>query len=149
MKRLVATVAVFALGVIIGGITFSRTIPRSVLAVPSCDGSCFKQSDIAALLVAAGIRVAPGLIPRSVVESSKCVGIQHWRPEGRYHVAYFPKRDVRNIMELEQEDTPYLLDCLALAKEHVAKAGFADYRVVSSGPALQHVSYFHFHVVAK
>lgn len=149
MKRLAITAAVFALGVVVGGISFSRTIPRSLLAAPSCEGNCFKPSDIAALLVSAGIRIAPSLIPRSVAESEKCIGVQHWRPEGRYHVAYFPKYDARNIMELEQKDIPYLLDCLALARDHVRKSGFANYRFTSSGPALQHVSYFHFHVIAK
>lgn len=78
-----------------------------------------------------------------------CVGISHWAPEGRYHVTYFPKKDARNIMELRAEDTPYLLDCLALARKHVSEAGFENYRVVTNGPALQHLTYFHFHVIAK
>jgi len=78
-----------------------------------------------------------------------CGGIQHWAPEGRYHVAFFPKRDVRNIMELTEHDAPFLLDCLALAREHVSAAGFQNYRFVSNGPALQHVTYFHFHVIAR
>ena len=99
--------------------------------------------------MSAGLAHTPNVVPAAVVESDRCIGIQHWKPEGRYHVAYFPKRDARNIMELTQEDAPYLLDCLSLAREHVGAAGFKNYRVVSNGPALQHVSYFHFHVIAK
>ncbi|MFN3631006.1 MAG: HIT domain-containing protein [Casimicrobiaceae bacterium] len=149
MKRIAILAAVFAAGVLVGGITFSRSIPRSLLAVASCDGNCFKPSDAAGLLMSVGVHLPAGLVPRAVVESEKCIGIQHWKPEGRYHVAFFPKRDVRNIMELQQEDTPYLLDCLALAREHVGAAGFKNYRFISNGPALQHLTYFHFHVVAK
>ena len=149
MKRLAITAAMFALGVIVGAITFSRTIPRSLLQAQSCGENCLRPSDIAALIMSAGIRIAPDLIPGTVAESEKCIGIQHWRPEGRYHVAYFPKQEARNIMELGQKDLPYLLDCLALARDHVGKSGFANYRFTSSGPALQHVSYFHFHVIAK
>lgn len=149
MKRFAQFALVFALGVLVGGIIFSRTIPRSVLAPASCDSRCLKPAEIAALLLSAGMRAAPFAIPGAAVESDKCIGIPHWRPEGRYHVAFFPKRDVRNVMELSPEDMPYLLDCLALARTHVQQAGFANYRFVSNGPALQHVSYFHFHIIAK
>jgi hypothetical protein len=149
MKRISGPVLVFVLGLIAGGILFSRTIPRSLLAPSSCAANCLKPADVTALLLSAGIQLAPGWIPRTVAESDQCIGIQHWRPEGRYHVAFFPKRDVRNVMELTAEDMPYLLDCLGLARQDVERAGFADYRFVSNGPALQHVSYFHFHIIAK
>lgn len=52
-------------------------------------------------------------------------------------------------MELQPEDMPYLLDCLALARHDVERGGLANYRFVSNGPALQHVSYFHFHIIAQ
>jgi hypothetical protein len=149
MKRISGILLVFVLGLIAGGILFSRTVPRSVLDPSSCTSNCLKPADVTALLLSAGIRLAPGWIPRTVAESDQCIGIQHWRPEGRYHVAFFPKRDVRNVMELQAEDMPYLLDCLALARHDVESAGFANYRFVSNGPALQHVSYFHFHIIAK
>ncbi|MGQ3055064.1 MAG: HIT domain-containing protein [Roseateles sp.] len=149
MKRFAVLVVVLVLGILIGGMFFSRSLPRSLLAAPSCDGNCFKPADIAGLLMSAGIALAPGALPGVITESERCIGIQHWKPEGRYHVAFFPKRDVRNIMELAPEDAPYLLECLALARGHVGAAGFKNYRLVSNGPDLQHVSYFHFHVIAK
>ncbi len=149
MKRISGVLLVFVLGLIAGGMLFSRTISRSVLEPSTCAANCLKPADVTALLLSAGIRLAPGWIPRTVAESDQCIGIQHWRPEGRYHVAFFPKRDVRNVMELTAEDMPYLLDCLALARRDASKAGVANYRFVSNGPALQHVSYFHFHIIAK
>jgi len=149
MKKYLIAGSIFCIGILLGGALFSRTIERSVISPSPCDGDCYAKADIAALLLSVGIQLAPNAIPGKVAESQKCIGIQHWRPEGRYHVAYFPKRDARNIMELQAEDAPYLLDCLALAKAHVAKAGHSNYRLVSNGPALQHVAYFHFHVIAK
>lgn len=140
---------IFVTGVLAGGFAFSGSIPRSFLAVHDCGQRCLEPRDLLGLLASAGIRHTPGLLPLKVAESEKCVGIQHWAPEGRYHVAYFPKRDVRNIMELTNADAPFLLDCLALARTHVATAGFQNYRFVSNGPALQHATYFHFHVIAR
>ncbi|XZG68822.1 hypothetical protein ACTSKR_09150 [Chitinibacteraceae bacterium HSL-7] len=149
MKTQAISVATFALGIAVGGYLFSGSLPRSFLAAQACQRQCMTPRDLLGLLASAGIRHAPDLIPSKVAESGLCVGIQHWAPQGRYHVAYFPKRDVRNIMELTPEDAPFLLDCLALAREHVAKAGFQNHRFVSNGPALQHATYFHFHVIAK
>ena len=149
MRRAAFAALLFAAGVLVGGALFSQSIQRSFLAFTECSERCLEPRDLLGLLASAGIAHAPGLLPRKAAESSKCVGIAHWAPEGRYHVAFFPKRDVRNIMELTVEDTPYLLDCLALARQHVAAAGFDNYRVVSNGPALQHLTYFHFHVIAR
>jgi hypothetical protein len=149
MRRAATALLLFAAGVFVGGMLFSQSIPRSFLAVTDCAQRCLEPRDLLGLLASAGIAHAPGLLPRKAAESSKCVGISHWAPEGRYHVAFFPKKDVRNIMELTAPDTPYLLDCLSLARQHVAAAGFENYRLVSNGPALQHLTYFHFHVIAR
>jgi diadenosine tetraphosphate (Ap4A) HIT family hydrolase len=149
MKNFFVLAVIFCVGVLLGASLFSRTVEGTVLSPSLCNNDCFAKADIAALLFSAGIQLAPGAIPGKVVESARCIGIQHWRPEGRYHVAYFPKRDARNVMELQAEDMPYLLECLALAKAHVAKAGYSNYRLVSNGPKLQHVAYFHFHIIAK
>jgi hypothetical protein len=148
-KRFLWLALAFTSGLLVGGYAFSGAIPRSFLAVHDCGGRCLEPRDLLGLLASAGIRHAPDLLPLKVAESTRCVGIQHWAPEGRYHVAFFPKRDVRNIMELGEQDAPYLLDCLALARTHVAAAGFHNYRVVSNGPALQHLTYLHFHVIAR
>jgi hypothetical protein len=148
MFRSLVSIAVFVAGIAVGGALFSKSIPRSFMAPESCGATCLEPRELLGLLGSAGIRLAPGLIPRKVAESERCVGVAHWKPQGRYHVAYFPKKDVRNIMELQPDDMPYFLDCLSLARSHVAEAGFDGYRFVSHGPALQHLSYFHFHVIA-
>jgi Scavenger mRNA decapping enzyme C-term binding len=149
LRTSVFALLAFAAGVLLGGYAFSNSIPRSFLAVHDCGQRCLEPRDLLGLLASAGIQHAPGLLPLKVAESAQCVGIQHWAPEGRYHVTFFPKRDVRNIMELTEQDAPFLLDCLALARKHVSAAGFENYRLVSNGPALQHLTYFHFHVIAR
>ena len=65
------------------------------------------------------------------------------------HFVLFPKRDVRNILEVQLEDGPFVLGCFALARELAKKSSVVDYRLYTNGPALQHVTYLHFHFVAK
>jgi diadenosine tetraphosphate (Ap4A) HIT family hydrolase len=105
--------------------------------------------DLAGLLGSVGIQHAPTLLPFYEAQSKECVAVRHPKPEGRFHLVFLPKRDVRNVLELTTEDIPFLVGCLALAREQVAKAGVRNYRFVTNGPELQHVTYFHFHVIAK
>lgn len=149
MRRGLLVLVTFCAGVVTGGYLFSKSLPRSFLAVHACDGQCLSLKDLGGLLASAGIQVVPGALPNLEAESKDCVAVRHPKPEGAYHITYLPKRDVRNVMELTEQDAPFLLGCLALAREHAAKAGITNYRLVTNGPGLQHVTYFHFHVIAK
>ena len=149
MRRVAPYFLTLLLGVLIGGFLFSKSIERSFLAVQSCDEECLQLKDIAGLLGSLGIQHAPTLLPFFEAQSEECVAVRHPKPEGRFHLIFLPKRDVRNVLELTTEDIPFLVGCLALAREQVANAGIRNYRVVTNGPELQHVTYFHFHVIAK
>jgi hypothetical protein len=149
MQRSLSFLVVFLAGLAAGGYLFSKSLPRSFLAASACDDQCLRVKDLAGLLASAGIQHAPELMPFVESKSSSCVGVRHPKPEGRYHMVYLPRRDVRNIMELTPEDVPYLTGCLALAREDIVRAGIRDYRLVSNGPALQQVTYMHFHVIAR
>ena len=149
MRSALLYTLVLLLGVAIGGYMFSNSVQRSFLAVSDCDGQCLELKDIAGLLASAGIQRVPSLLPFVAAQSKECVAVRHPKPEGQFHLVFLPKRDVRNVLELTADDVPYLTDCLALARKLVSKAGVQNYRVVTNGPALQHVTYFHFHVVAK
>lgn len=146
--RTLAILIAAATGFVAGGYLFSRTIPRSFLALSNCEQRCYKPSDLAGLVASAGIQNVPALVP-SVGESDQCVAVRHPRPEGRVHFVLFPKRDVRNILEVQLEDGPFVLGCFALARELAKKSSVVDYRLYTNGPALQHVTYLHFHFVAK
>ncbi|WP_366481297.1 HIT domain-containing protein [Rhodoferax sp.] len=148
MRRAISIAITFAVGIALGGWLFSRTIPRSFLAASTCESSCYKPNDLVGLLASAVIQQTSNLIP-SVGESNECVAVKHPRPEGRVHLVFFPKRDVRNILELQPEDSPYVLGCFALARELAKREGVLNYRLYTNGPALQHVTYLHFHFVAK
>jgi diadenosine tetraphosphate (Ap4A) HIT family hydrolase len=137
-----------AIAFVLGAALFSGSQPRSVYNLRDCQGDCLAKRDAGGALASLFLRHAPSLTPLLLEESERCVAVRHWKPRGDFHRVYLPKRDVRNIMELAQEDVPYLLDCLALANRHLAQVGLRNYRVLSNGPESQHVTYFHFHVIS-
>ena len=149
MRRMLPYILTLLVGVVVCGYMFSKTIERSFLAVHNCEGVCLELKNFAGLLGSVGIQHTPGLLPLLVGQTTQCVAVRHPKPEGRFHLVFLPKRDVRNVLELKDEDVPFFTGCLALARELVSAAGVKNYRLVTNGPALQHVTYFHFHVIAK
>ncbi|MDO9359232.1 MAG: HIT domain-containing protein [Polaromonas sp.] len=149
MRRFLLLITVLFAGVILGGYFFSRSIPRSLLAVSSCGHTCYKPNEIAGLLASAGIQRMPAALPGVERESDECLAIRHPQPEGRVHFVLFPKRDARNILELTPEDQPFVMGCFALARELARETDALNWRLLTNGPALQHVTYLHFHLVAK
>lgn len=149
MRRLLLYLALLSLGVLVGGLLFSRTIPRSFLAIADCGQTCYRPSDLAGLLTSVGIQWAPGFMPKVARESMECLAVRHPKPEGSVHFVLFPKRDIRNILEITSEDQPFVFGCFALARQLISEAGASNYRLVTNGPALQHVAYLHFHLIAK
>jgi histidine triad (HIT) family protein len=137
-----------AAGVVAGGYLFSRSLPRSFLAVGNCGGRCFNANEIAGLLASAAIQRAPGVIPGVVLESDTCIAVRYPRPQTRIHLVLFPKRDVKDIATLTAEDVPYVLGCFAMVRELVETEHIKDYRLSSNGPTRQEVTYLHFHLIA-
>lgn len=148
IKRFAIAFVLFALGVACGGYLFSQSLPRSFLAIGSCQGRCYKPKELAGLITSAVIQRAPFLVPGVVLESDTCVAIRHPRPEARIHYVLIPKHDTRNITTLTPQDTPYVMGCFALARELVKRDHLSAYRLYTNGPDLQDISYLHFHLVA-
>lgn len=144
--RLIVIFAAFFVGVSCGGFLFARTLPRSFVGVSGCGPNCLSKKDLAGLVVSLGIQNAPELSPNLALESEKCVAIDHPWPESKPHFVLFPKRDLKDIGSMTDGDAPYVLDCLAMVRILVEKAGLQDYRVYTNGPGLQEIGYLHFHV---
>jgi histidine triad (HIT) family protein len=75
--------------------------------------------------------------------------MQHPRPEARVHLLLIPKRDIKNIGEITEADQEFVMGCFALVSSLATKNNAQNYRLLSNGPALQHVTYLHFHFMAK
>ncbi len=138
----------FLIGLSIGARAFMNTQPRAWLNLASCADRCYRASDIAGLLVSAGIVNAPGWVPRVVRESDKCLAIPYPKAGHHLHLVFFPKRDIRDIADLTADDQPYVMDCFAVIRAVVNEQGLSDYRVYTNGPREQEISLLHFHLVA-
>lgn len=141
--------ALLGLGVVIGGTLFSRSVPRSVIALPDCGSTCYRPQDLAGLVASVGIRFSPGFVPGVVAETDRCLAIRHPRPEARVHLVLIPKRDARDVGELAPEDAPFVMGCFAMVAPLARTFDARNYRIVTNGPALQHVTYVHFHMIAR
>jgi Scavenger mRNA decapping enzyme C-term binding len=152
MKKLlliVPIVAAFLGGVAVGGYLFAQSQPRSFLALRDCGKSCYREKELAGLLVSSGIQRAPGLIPKVLKETDKCVAIADPYPEARFHAIIFPKKDIRDIADVSVEDAPYVLDCIGVIRSLILEHKLRYYRVHVNGPGYQDVTYLHFHLISK
>ena len=148
-KQIVYTLLLFVTGVACGGYFFSQSVPRSFLAVGSCQDRCYNPNELAGLVMSAAILRAPFLIPGVVLESDTCLAIHHPMAHIRIHYVLFPKHDTRSITTLTPADSPYVLGCFALVRELVLRDKLQAYRLYTNGPGFQEIAYLHFHLIAE
>ena len=135
-----------ATGIVIGGYLFSRSQPRSFLALNSCE-RCMSPKDLAGLLASVAIRRTPGIIPFVALETDKTIAIKLPFQKTHIHYVIIPKKDIRNIGEVGEEDAPYLTDAFLVARRIIEKEKMTRYRIFTNGPYYQDVTYLHFHLV--
>lgn len=137
--------ACLAGGILIGGALFSNVQRRSVLALNECD-HCMSPEDLAGLLGAVGMKMAPGALPFVVYETDKTIAIREPLPRGHLHYVIIPKRDMKNIADITPADSAYLLDALLVSRHLIEQDKMHKYRLYTNGPGLQSVTYLHFHL---
>lgn len=141
------------LGIIIGGYLFSDSRPRSVLNLHGCSDKCFKQNEITGLLASVGMAKFydfKSQVVSVVMETDKTLVINH--PQAAYPIHYvvIPKKDIKNIADITEEDKEYLVDAFAVIENLIKEKNISDdYKVITNGPGYQSVSYLHFHLVAR
>lgn len=135
-----------ALGIVIGGYFFSRSQPRSLLALNRCE-DCMSPEDLAGLLASVAIQRMPGIIPFIAFETDKTIAIKLPLQKTRIHYVIIPKKDIKNIGELSGDDSSYLTDIFLVARQIIEKEKLTRYRIYTNGPSYQDVTYLHFHLV--
>ena len=149
MRRIAASAALLAFGMVCGGYWFRDVQPRSFLSLDQCADSCYRASDLAGLFASAGIQRVPALLPLVVRETNRCITIDHPFPVAPRHFVVFPKRDIKDIASVSVEDGPAVLECIEHLRWLVQRHGLARYRVETNGSGLQHVTYLHFHLLSE
>ena len=148
MKRsrvMLVAVASLLVGVVIGGNVFSRTQPRSIIALRHCE-NCLSFADLAGLLASVGVHDFPGLIPNVVVETHKTIAIQ--LPGSSIHYVIIPKKDLKDLDDISEPNFGYLTDAYLVARQLIEKRALSSYRLYTNGPGRQNVTYLHFHLVS-
>jgi|SRR6267142_3640481 len=149
VKSLALVLGTLVIGVILGGYLFADTRPRSFLALNKCEGTCLQANELLGLLTSVGIQRFPGLVPSVIKETDKTIVIEHPSPQARIHYLVIPKKDFKNIADLSDADSTYLIDAFKVVSEIVKEQNLTDYRLTTNGPGYQGVTYLHFHLTAN
>jgi histidine triad (HIT) family protein len=149
IRKVVVLLIVFAVGIFIGRYFFSQVKPRPFLTVTNCEKNCLEPKELLGLLGSIGIQYASDYIPGTVLETKKSIAIKHPKPDTNLHIVVIPKKDIKNIAELNADDEAYVLDALAVAGELARKYNLNKYRVITNGPGYQSVAYLHFHLMSN
>ena len=147
--KFIAYIIILLIGVILGGYLFSRSLPRSFIALHRCEETCFKSNELAGILSSVGIQTIGGKLPLVMYETDKTLvfDIQYPYPPDKIHYLVVPKRDVKDAGELTEEDKEYLSDNYGVMGKIVREGNYKKYRIVTNGPGYQEVNYLHFHLV--
>ena len=148
-SRSATWIALFAVGVVVGGYLFAESQPRSFLAVQECHDNCYRPEQLLGLLASAGIQRASTLLPFVARETDRCVAVRLPLSDDLVHYVIIPKKDIRDIADISIQDQPFVLDCLNVIGTIVRSDRLSDYRVITNGAGLQDVAYLHFHLVVE
>ncbi len=149
LKLLLIILISLIIGTVIGGYLFHRSLPRSFLAINQCNSTCLKPNELAGLLASVGIQTAPGLIPKVIKETDKSIALENPFPQAKIHYLIIPKRDIKDISQLSDTDKEYLVDAYALMTDVIRGNHLTQYQIITNGPGYQHVTYLHFHLIAR
>ena len=145
--RIVAFVLLsFCAGILAGGYFFSKSQPRSLLALHPCQ-SCMAPKDMLGLLASAGIQRFSTLMPFKICETDKTIAIKWPFSRDQLHYVIIPKKDIKDIGQISEEDIVYLRDAFSVARGIIEKEKLSKYQFYTNGPALQDVTYLHFHLI--
>ena len=149
--KILGCLLLFGAGFACGAISFVRTQARPLPALHQCRSveGCLTDPQVLGLLVSAGLRLAPGLMPDIVARSPECVGISSPKPEARIDLVFFPTRDMRNLLDVTPDDERYLMGCIALMRKVVDEQHMSYWQIFSNGPTEQEIDYLHFHLIQQ
>jgi diadenosine tetraphosphate (Ap4A) HIT family hydrolase len=111
----------------------------------SCS-NCLHPNEITGLLSAGLIQNLPELVPSVVFETDKAIAIAHPFPQAKFHFVIFPKRDIKNLGDIGEEERKYIDEIVLTAAKLVQERHLLNYRLWSNGPRTQAVAYLHFHL---
>ena len=138
----------FITGLFVGGFLFRDPKPRSLLSINECS-NCLHPDEAAGLFASVVVRKIPGVLPNVLLETDKTIVFKHPWSRYRIHYMFVPKKDIKNIGELTDEDKEYIVDLYSTVVAVINRQGIKDYKLLTGGPGLQDVAYLHFHLTVE
>ena len=149
VKPILAIFAALLVGLIGGAFLFANSQPRSFLALRHCENKCLEANDLLGLVASVGLQRFSSLAPSVIKETDKTIAIQHPSPEAHNHYVIIPKRDMKDIGDMTDDDREYVIDALKVAGEIIRERKLSNYRLTTNGPGYQTATYLHFHLMAN
>ena len=138
----------FMAGLFLGGLLLRGSRPRPLLSMHECSRR-LRPNEVAGLFASVIVQKIPGVIPNVILETDKTIVFKHPRPGHRIHYMFVPKKDIKNIGELTDEDKEYIIDLYSTVVAVINREGIKDYTLLTRGSGLQDVAYLHFHLTAE
>ena len=139
-----------SVGIIIGSGFFNSIQPRALLAWRTClNASCLRPNEVTGLMAAVGIKFAPNQLPLVVRETSYTIAFRDPLAPLEKHYIIVPKKDIKNIGELDATDQVYLTDAFAVMQDLIKTEHLTKYLIRTNGPGYQDVAYLHFHLESE
>ena len=148
MRRRLGTIAVFALGVALGGWFFAGTKWRPFL-VPAGAGRGLDAEELRGLIGSIAVRRVPQVLPDVVMTTKYSIAFVSPWPEAKTHFVIVPRRDIKDLSDLRRGDEPYVIDAMAVAGRLARERGLRHWQLFTRGPEEQAVRYLHFHLISN
>ena len=142
-------VLTFAAGALVGDLLFAETKTRVPLSIEACKRNCWHANEIAGLFASVLVQNAPGFIPNVLLETDKTIVFKDPRPMSGVQYIFIPKKDIKNIGDLTEDDKDYIVDLYSAIAMIINQQGIKNYRLWTNGPEKQEVTYLHFHLTAE
>jgi histidine triad (HIT) family protein len=117
------------------------------VSIKKCEENCLKSNELLGLVGSIGIKLDQ--IPDVILETDKTLVINYPNPVDPIHYVIIPKKDIKSIEDVSEEDAPYIMDAIAVNRELVKREGLTKYKFMTNGPGYQEVAYLHFHLTGK
>jgi len=107
------------------------------------------KSPIGDLIVGLAFSRLSGALPvKTVKTTERVIAFWHPKPFWEQHILIVPKKPIKNIASLQEDDMPYISDVFQIASEIVRELGWdqGGYSILANGGSRQEVNQLHFHL---
>lgn len=89
------------------------------------------------------------LLPvKKLKETDKAIAFWHPKPYWEKHIIIVPKKAIKNLASLKEEDMPYVNEVFRIAKELITELDWEkdEFSLIVNGGKRQEVNQLHFHL---